>query len=226
VPSYRCYFLDIANHLAASQAIECEGEAQVQARADELLAGSFHAGIEVAQASASLEAVTGQLAAQVSTAEELAQQRSSSEQAIRALEEGYTGYKHEAEKLSAENDALRAELPMFGLFKNAKREAAFDKLADALRTAHEIERNLSQLEAEHRQDLEPRSTIAACRTRRAIAIGPKAKPLTYWPPRLHRRSGCQWPMWPSGQIGLRLWWDASSSRSASAAPATLPSSAR
>jgi hypothetical protein len=49
VPSYRCYFLDIANHLAASQAIECEGDAQVQARADALLAGSFHAGIEVWQ---------------------------------------------------------------------------------------------------------------------------------------------------------------------------------
>jgi hypothetical protein len=47
--SYRCYFLDFTNHVAASQAIHCEDDGEAQTRADALLADSVHAGIEVWQ---------------------------------------------------------------------------------------------------------------------------------------------------------------------------------
>ena len=47
VVSYRCYFLDFTNRVAASQAMHCEDDSEVQALADALLAGSIHTGIEV-----------------------------------------------------------------------------------------------------------------------------------------------------------------------------------
>ncbi len=36
--SYRCYFLDAANHVAADRFVECGTDGLAQARADELLA--------------------------------------------------------------------------------------------------------------------------------------------------------------------------------------------
>ena len=47
VASYRCYFLDFTNRVAASQAIQCEDDTEAQTRADQLLAESIYAGIEV-----------------------------------------------------------------------------------------------------------------------------------------------------------------------------------
>ena len=38
VPSYRCYFLDSADHVAGTEFIACATDAQAQARADRLLA--------------------------------------------------------------------------------------------------------------------------------------------------------------------------------------------
>jgi hypothetical protein len=47
VASYRCYFLDFTNRVAATQAIQCRDDSEAQTRADQLLAESIHAGIEV-----------------------------------------------------------------------------------------------------------------------------------------------------------------------------------
>jgi hypothetical protein len=33
MPNYRCYFLDSANHVAATELIDCENDAEVQTRA-------------------------------------------------------------------------------------------------------------------------------------------------------------------------------------------------
>ena len=47
VPSYRVYFLDSGEHVAATDVIECDTDNQAQARADLLLAGSGYPGIEI-----------------------------------------------------------------------------------------------------------------------------------------------------------------------------------
>jgi hypothetical protein len=47
MPIYRYYFLDASDHVSATGLADCETDEQVQARADRLLAGSDHAGIEV-----------------------------------------------------------------------------------------------------------------------------------------------------------------------------------
>ena len=45
--TYRCFFVDSANHIVANDLIECETETEVQAGADRLLAASGQPGIEV-----------------------------------------------------------------------------------------------------------------------------------------------------------------------------------
>ena len=45
--SYRCYFLDAADHIADFNLIECETDAQAQVRADRKLAASRYPGIEL-----------------------------------------------------------------------------------------------------------------------------------------------------------------------------------
>lgn len=45
--SYRCYFLDVTNHVAADHFVECETDDRAQARADELLADSEYPAMEV-----------------------------------------------------------------------------------------------------------------------------------------------------------------------------------
>jgi hypothetical protein len=45
--SYRCYFLDAADHAAATEFIACATDVQAQVRADGLLAASGYPGIEV-----------------------------------------------------------------------------------------------------------------------------------------------------------------------------------
>jgi hypothetical protein len=45
--SYRCYFLDAANHVAADRFIECGTDNLAQARADELLADTAYPAMEV-----------------------------------------------------------------------------------------------------------------------------------------------------------------------------------
>ena len=47
MPNYRCYFLDTGNHVAATQLVVGENDAQARTRADALLTASFHAGIEI-----------------------------------------------------------------------------------------------------------------------------------------------------------------------------------
>ena len=47
MPSYRCYFLDAADHFAATELIHCETDTQAQARADILLAAFGCLGTEV-----------------------------------------------------------------------------------------------------------------------------------------------------------------------------------
>jgi hypothetical protein len=47
VPVYRCYYLDSADRVAATDVIHCDTDAQARARADRLLAASDHPGIEV-----------------------------------------------------------------------------------------------------------------------------------------------------------------------------------
>jgi hypothetical protein len=44
---YRCYYLDSANHIVATGVIQCDTQAEAQARAGILLAGSDHCSIEV-----------------------------------------------------------------------------------------------------------------------------------------------------------------------------------
>jgi hypothetical protein len=45
--SYRCFFLDATNHVAADQFIECDTDELVQARSDELLADTEYPIMEV-----------------------------------------------------------------------------------------------------------------------------------------------------------------------------------
>jgi hypothetical protein len=45
--SYRCYFLDAADHVATTEFIACATNVQAQVRADGLLAASDYPGIEV-----------------------------------------------------------------------------------------------------------------------------------------------------------------------------------
>jgi hypothetical protein len=47
VPSYRCYYLDAADRVAATDVIECENDAQAQARADIMLTACGYPGIEI-----------------------------------------------------------------------------------------------------------------------------------------------------------------------------------
>lgn len=45
--SYRCYFLDAANHVAADRFVECGTDGLARARADELLADSAYPAMEI-----------------------------------------------------------------------------------------------------------------------------------------------------------------------------------
>ena len=45
--SYRCYFLDAANHVAADRFVECGTDGLAKARADELLADSSYPAMEL-----------------------------------------------------------------------------------------------------------------------------------------------------------------------------------
>jgi hypothetical protein len=45
--SYRCYFVDEANHIAGVHFVECATDGLAQARADELLVHSAHPAMEV-----------------------------------------------------------------------------------------------------------------------------------------------------------------------------------
>jgi hypothetical protein len=45
--SYRCYFPDATNQVAAEQFVECESDALAQTRADELLADTEYPVMEV-----------------------------------------------------------------------------------------------------------------------------------------------------------------------------------
>ena len=45
--SYRCYFLDVNNHVAADRFVECETDGMARARADELLADSEYPAMEI-----------------------------------------------------------------------------------------------------------------------------------------------------------------------------------
>jgi hypothetical protein len=47
MPSYRCYFLDATDRVAATELIDCENDGLVLARADRMLAAGDHAGIEI-----------------------------------------------------------------------------------------------------------------------------------------------------------------------------------
>ena len=47
MPSYRCYYLDSADHVAATHLIECATDSQARARADILLPACGYPGIEV-----------------------------------------------------------------------------------------------------------------------------------------------------------------------------------
>ena len=47
MPNYRVYFLDTANHVMATELIDCDTDAHAQERAGKLLAASEHTGIEL-----------------------------------------------------------------------------------------------------------------------------------------------------------------------------------
>ena len=47
MPSYRCYYLNADDHVAATDFIACDTDAQVGARADRLLAACGYPSIEV-----------------------------------------------------------------------------------------------------------------------------------------------------------------------------------
>lgn len=51
--SYRCYFLDATDHIAADHFVECATDDLAQARADELLADTEYPAMEVLMARAS-----------------------------------------------------------------------------------------------------------------------------------------------------------------------------
>ncbi|HUL07112.1 MAG TPA: hypothetical protein VLV76_12315 [Candidatus Acidoferrum sp.] len=44
---YHCFFLDAADQVAATVTIRCRTEAEAQTRADNILAASNHAGVEI-----------------------------------------------------------------------------------------------------------------------------------------------------------------------------------
>ena len=46
MPSYRCYYLNADDHVAATDFIACDTDAQVEARANRLLAACGSPGIE------------------------------------------------------------------------------------------------------------------------------------------------------------------------------------
>jgi hypothetical protein len=45
--SYRCYLLDVSNHVAADRFIECEADGVARAHADELLADTEYPAMEI-----------------------------------------------------------------------------------------------------------------------------------------------------------------------------------
>jgi hypothetical protein len=45
--SYRCYFLDVNNHVAADRFVECETDSMARTRADELLADTEYPAMEI-----------------------------------------------------------------------------------------------------------------------------------------------------------------------------------
>ena len=51
--SYRCYFLDVTDHIAADHFVECATDELAQTRADELLADIEYPAMEVWMARAS-----------------------------------------------------------------------------------------------------------------------------------------------------------------------------
>ena len=51
--SYRCYFLDVTDHIAADHIVECATDDLAQTRADELLADTEYSAMEVWMARAS-----------------------------------------------------------------------------------------------------------------------------------------------------------------------------
>lgn len=51
--SYRCYFLDVSDHIAADHFVECATDELAQTRADELLADIEYPAMEVWMARAS-----------------------------------------------------------------------------------------------------------------------------------------------------------------------------
>lgn len=51
--SYRCYFLDVTDHIAADHFVECATDDLAQARADELRADTEYPAMEVLMARAS-----------------------------------------------------------------------------------------------------------------------------------------------------------------------------
>ena len=51
--SYRCYFLDVTDHIAADHFVECATDDRAQAHADELLADTEYPAMEVWMARAS-----------------------------------------------------------------------------------------------------------------------------------------------------------------------------
>jgi hypothetical protein len=50
--SYRCYFLDVTDHIAADHFVECATDDLAQARAEELLADTEYPAMEVLMARA------------------------------------------------------------------------------------------------------------------------------------------------------------------------------
>jgi|RhiMethySRZTD1v2_1073278.scaffolds.fasta_scaffold71196_7 hypothetical protein len=51
--SYRCYFLDVSDHIATDHFVECATDELAQTRADELLADTEYPAMEVWMARAS-----------------------------------------------------------------------------------------------------------------------------------------------------------------------------
>jgi hypothetical protein len=47
MPEYHCFFLDVADEVAATLTIRCGTDNEAQSRADEILAISDHAGVEI-----------------------------------------------------------------------------------------------------------------------------------------------------------------------------------
>ena len=47
VAVYRCYYMDSSNHIASTDVIHCDSDAQARSRADVLLAASGYPTVEV-----------------------------------------------------------------------------------------------------------------------------------------------------------------------------------